>query len=58
MEQQLRGKLDEMKEKIQFLMLYMQDLGREQELLREEKTQLKARLSLVMEILGTVLRKD
>ena len=39
-----------------FLMLDMQDLGSGQELLKEENHQLKTQLSLVMEILNTVLR--
>src|ERR1051325_6907896 len=48
--EQLRGELDEMKEHMGFLMLDMQDL-------KEENQQLKTLLGLVMEILGTVLRK-
>src|ERR1051325_11488605 len=48
--EQLRGELDEMKEQMGFLMLDMQDL-------KEENRQLKTQLGLVMEILGTVLRK-
>ena len=56
--EQLRGELDEMKEHMGFFMLDMQDLACGQELLKEENTHLKARLSLDMEILGTVLRKE
>src|ERR1051325_2113532 len=48
--EQLRGELDEMKEHMGFLMLDMQDL-------KEENRQLKTQLGLVMEVLGTVLRK-
>ena len=47
-----------MKEHMGFLMLDMQDLVCGQELLKEENTQLRAQLSLVMEILGTVLKKE
>src|ERR1051325_4180380 len=47
---QFRGELDEMKEHMGFLMLDMQDL-------KEENQLLKTQLGLVMEILGTVLRK-
>src|ERR1044072_8959234 len=48
--EQLQADMDEMKEHMGFLMLAMQDL-------REENQQLKTQLGLVMEILGTVLRK-
>src|ERR1043165_8610681 len=54
----LRGELDEMKEQMAFLMLDIQDLVSGQELLKEENHQLKTQLSLVMEILNTVLRKE
>src|ERR1051325_11619625 len=54
----LRGELDEMKEHMGFLMLDIQDLVSGQELLKEENHQLKTQLSLVMEILNTVLRKE
>ena len=56
--EQLRGELDEMKEQMAFLMLDIQDLVSGQELLREENHQLKTQLSLVMEILNTMLRKE
>ena len=46
-----------MKEHMGFLMLDMQDLVRGKELLKEENTQLKTQLNLVMEILGTMLKK-
>src|ERR1043165_6854951 len=56
--EQLPGESDEMKEQMAFLMLDMQDLVCGQELLKEENHQLKTQLSLVMEILNTVLRKE
>src|ERR1043165_1670404 len=56
--EQLPGESDEMKEHMAFLMLDMQDLVGGQELLKEENHQLKTQLSLVMEILNTVLRKE
>ena len=56
--EQLRGELDEMKEHMGFVVLDMQDLVCGQELLKEENTQLKTQLNLVMEILGTMLKKE
>ena len=56
--EELRGELDEMKEQMGFLLLDMQDLVYGQELLKEENTQLKAQLSLVMGIMGKVLKKE
>ena len=56
--EQLCGELDETKEQMGFLMLDVQDLVYGQELLKEENTQLKARLSLVMRTLGIVLKKE
>src|ERR1044072_8720760 len=56
--EQLHGELDEMKEQMAFLMPDVQDLVSGQELLKEENRQLKNQLSLVMEILSTVLKKE
>src|ERR1051325_1572452 len=56
--EELRGELEEMKEQMAFLMIDTQDLVSGQELLKEENHQLKTQLSLVMEMLNTVLRKE
>src|SRR3954469_10587393 len=55
---QLREEMDEMREQMGHLMLEMQDLVHNQDALKEENSQLKTQLSLVMEILKTVLRKE
>src|SRR4051812_39804959 len=56
--EQLREDMDEMREQMGHLMLEMQDLVRNQDALKEENSQLKTQLSLVMEVLKTVLRKE
>src|SRR3954469_25775988 len=56
--EQLREEMDEMREQMGHLMLEMQDLIHNQDALKEENSQLKTQLSLVMEILKTVLRKE
>src|SRR4051812_45245960 len=56
--EQLREEMDEMKEQMGHLMLEMRDLVRNQDALKEENSQLKTQLSLVMEVLKTVLRKE
>src|SRR3954466_14203160 len=56
--EQLREEMDEMKEQMGHLMLEMRDLVRNQDALKEENNQLKTQLSLVMEVLKTVLRKE
>src|SRR4051812_26019065 len=56
--EQLREDMDEMREQMGHLMLEMQDLVRNQDALKEENNQLKTHLSLVMEVLKTVLRKE
>src|SRR3954469_15613216 len=56
--EQLREEMDEMREQMGHLMLEMQDLVHNQDALKEENSQLKTQLSLVMEVLKTVLRKE
>src|SRR3954470_21767906 len=56
--EQLREEMDEMREQMGHLMLEMQDLIRNQGALEEENSQLKTQVSLVMEVLKTVLRKE
>src|SRR3954469_13731134 len=56
--EQLREEMDEMREQMGHLMLEMRDLARNQDALKEENSQLKTQLSLVMEVLKTVLRKE
>src|SRR3954469_4009722 len=56
--EQLREEMDEMGEQIGHLMLEMQDLIHNQDALKEENSQLKTQVSLVMEVLKTVLRKE
>src|SRR3954468_4596831 len=56
--EQLREEMDEMKEQMGHLMLEMRDLVRNQDALKEENSQLKTQLSLVMEVLKMVLRKE
>src|SRR3954470_3975747 len=56
--EQLREEMDEMREQMGHLMLEMQDLVHNQDALKEENSQLKTQLSLVMEVLKKVLRKE
>src|SRR3954464_10398572 len=56
--EQLREEMDEMREQMGHLMLEMQDLIHNQGALKEENSQLKTQVSLVMEVLKTVLRKE
>src|SRR3954462_8863325 len=56
--EQLREEMDEMREQMGHLMLEMQDLVHNQDALKEENSQLKTQLCLVMEVLKTVLRKE
>src|SRR3954462_10731741 len=56
--EQLREEMDEMREQMGHLMLEMQDLVHNQDALKEENSQLKTQLSLVMEVLKTVLSKE
>src|SRR3954465_7280503 len=56
--EQLREEMDEMKEQMGHIMLEMRDLVHNQDALKEENSQLKTQLSLVMEVLKTVLRKE
>src|SRR3954466_5914787 len=56
--EQLREEMDEMREQMGHLMLEIQDLIHSQDALKEENSQLKTQVSLVMEVLKTVLRKE
>ena len=56
--EQLRGDWSEMKSQMGYFMVDMQASPYDQELLRKEFNQMKTRMSLVMEILNAVLRKQ
>ncbi|XP_058758595.1 uncharacterized protein LOC131631841 [Vicia villosa] len=56
--EQLREEMDEMKEQMGHLMLEMRELVHNQGALKEENSQLKTQVSLVMEVLKKVLRKE
>src|SRR3954465_9477507 len=56
--EQLREEMDEMRAQMGHLMMEMQDLVHNQGVLKEENSKLKTQVSLVMEVLKTVLRKE
>src|SRR3954464_1113133 len=56
--EQLREEMDEMREQMGHLMLEMQELIHNQGALKEENNQMKTQVSLVMEVLKKVLRKE
>ena len=56
--EQLRAELTKMKIQMGHFMVDMQAMSQDQKLLREEVHQLKTQVSLVMEVLKTVLRKE
>ena len=56
--EQLCGDWSEMKSQMGYFMVDMQAPPYDQKLLRKEFNQMKTRMSLVMEILNTVLRKQ
>src|SRR4051812_29878137 len=56
--EQLCEEMDEMREQMGHLMLEMQDLIHNPDALKEENSQLKTQVSLVMEVMKMVLRKE
>src|SRR3954464_10852649 len=56
--ERLRNEMDEMRAQMSHLMMKIQVLTHDQGVLKEENSQLKTQVSLVMEVLKTVLRKE